>query len=93
VATIESKGNICSVKFNPYITNQLAFGSADHHIHYYDLRNTSVPLFVLGGHKKAVSYIQFISQDEIVSASIDSTLQLWNISDTSAPQPVRTYTG
>jgi len=93
VTSIESKGNICSVKFNPFIANQIAFGSADHQIHYYDLRNTSVPLFVLGGHKKAVSYIQFLNQDEIISASIDSSLQLWNISDSSAPVPVRTYKG
>jgi WD40 repeat protein len=38
VATIESKANVCCVKFNPESANHIAFGSADHNIHYYDLR-------------------------------------------------------
>ncbi|KAJ3346492.1 coatomer subunit alpha [Entophlyctis luteolus] len=56
VQTIESKANICSVKWNPCVSNQIAFGSADHHIHYYDIRKSSEPLYILQGHKKAVSY-------------------------------------
>ena len=46
VASIESKANICCVKFNPEVSHHLAFGSADHHIHYYDLRKLREPLFV-----------------------------------------------
>ncbi|KAJ3076505.1 coatomer subunit alpha [Quaeritorhiza haematococci] len=78
--TIESKANVCSVRFNPVVNHQIAFGSADHHIHYYDLRNPMQPLYVFRGHRKAVSYVKFVSKDEVVSASTDCTLRLWSLS-------------
>ncbi|KAF3772146.1 E3 ubiquitin-protein ligase [Nymphaea thermarum] len=56
-------------------------GSADHHIHYYDLRNVSAPLHVFSGHRKAVSYVKFLSNDELASASTDSTLRLWDVKE------------
>lgn len=56
-------------------------GSADHHIHYYDLRNVSQPLHVFSGHKKAVSYVKFLSNNELASASTDSTLRLWDVKE------------
>lgn len=31
------------------------------------------------GHLKAVSYAKFLNGDEIVSASTDSQLKLWNV--------------
>ncbi|KAJ3313799.1 hypothetical protein HDU76_002555 [Blyttiomyces sp. JEL0837] len=83
VASIESKANICSVKWNPEISHQLAFGSADHNVHYYDLRNPGKPLYILQGHRKAVSYVQFLSRHEMVSASTDCTLRLWDVSSSS----------
>ncbi|KAF9978486.1 coatomer subunit alpha [Actinomortierella ambigua] len=88
--TIDSKANICCVKFNPESSHHIAFGSADHHIHYYDLRKASEPLFVFKGHRKAVSYVKFIGREELVSASTDSTLKLWS---TSSLNCVRTYMG
>ncbi|GAM19089.1 hypothetical protein SAMD00019534_022640 [Acytostelium subglobosum LB1] len=90
IATIESKANICCVKFNPSSSHLIAFGSADHHIHYYDLRHTKDPLFIFKGHRKAVSYVKFMNRDEIISASTDSTLKLWNVSQSDC---VRTYVG
>lgn len=42
--------------------------SADHCVHYYDLRNTKQPIMVFKGHRKAVSYAKFVSGEEIVSA-------------------------
>ncbi|KAF9372908.1 coatomer subunit alpha, partial [Mortierella sp. AD011] len=90
VCTIESKANICCVKFNPESSHHIAFGSADHHIHYYDLRKANEPLFVFKGHRKAVSYVKFLGRDELVSASTDSTLKLWN---TLRMNCARTYTG
>ncbi|KAJ3416693.1 hypothetical protein HDV05_000523 [Chytridiales sp. JEL 0842] len=84
VATISSKANICSVKWNPEVNRQIAFGSADHHVHYYDLRNTSKPLHVLQGHRKAVSYVQFLASGQVVSASTDCTLRLWNVSNNTS---------
>ncbi|KAL2926855.1 E3 ubiquitin-protein ligase COP1 [Bienertia sinuspersici] len=65
-------------------------GSADHHIHYYDLRNVSQPVHVFGGHKKAVSYVKFLSTNELASASTDSTLRLWDVKESL---PVRTFKG
>jgi E3 ubiquitin-protein ligase RFWD2 len=84
------KANICCVKYNPGSSNYIAVGSADHHIHYYDLRNISQPLHVFSGHKKAVSYVKFLSNNELASASTDSTLRLWDVKDNL---PVRTFRG
>ncbi|TXG55428.1 hypothetical protein EZV62_020684 [Acer yangbiense] len=81
VLNIDMKANICCVKCNPGSSNYIAVGSADHHIHYYDLRNISQPLHVFTGHKKAVSYVKFLSDNELASASTDSTLRLWDVKD------------
>jgi len=88
--TIEGGANICSVKFNPASATQLVFGSSDHNVYYYDLRNISSPLYVLSEHQKAVSYVDFLNSDELVSASIDSTVKLWNASVTTN-RSVRTF--
>ncbi|KAM0967242.1 hypothetical protein ACFX1X_023219 [Malus domestica] len=90
VIDIDMKANICSVKYNPGSSNFIAVGSADHHIHYYDLRNPSEPLHVFTGHGKTVSYVKFLSNYELASASTDSTLRLWNVRDNI---PVRTFKG
>lgn len=90
VLNIDMKANICCVKYNPGSSNYVAVGSADHDIHYYDLRNTSVPLHVFNGHRKTVSYVKFISTNELASASTDSTLRLWDVRDNCL---VRTFKG
>lgn len=90
VACLEAKANVCCVKFNPDSRYHLAFGSADHCVHYYDLRNSKQPLGVFKGHNKAVSYAKFLNTEEIVSASTDSQLKLWNISKSNC---LRSFTG
>ncbi|XP_048327900.2 E3 ubiquitin-protein ligase COP1 [Ziziphus jujuba] len=90
VLNIDMKANICCVKYNPGSSNYIAVGSADHHIHYYDLRNISHPLHVFSGHRKAVSYVKFLSNHELASASTDSTLRLWDVKENL---PVRTFKG
>ncbi|CAA7407598.1 unnamed protein product [Spirodela intermedia] len=90
VFNIDMKANICCVKYNPGSSIHLAIGSADHHIHYYDLRNISAPLHVFKGHRKAVSYVKFLSTSELASASTDSTLRLWDVKDNC---PVRAFKG
>ncbi|PKA52651.1 E3 ubiquitin-protein ligase COP1 [Apostasia shenzhenica] len=90
VFNIDMKANICCVKYNPGSSIYVAVGSADHHIHYFDLRNTSTPLHVFRGHRKAVSYVKFLSTNELASASTDSTLRLWDVKENSA---VRTFRG
>ncbi|XP_042478427.1 E3 ubiquitin-protein ligase COP1-like [Macadamia integrifolia] len=90
VLNIDMKANICCVKYNPGSSIHVAVGSADHHIHYYDLRNYSNPLHVFSGHRKAVSYVKFLSDNELASASTDSTLRLWDVKENL---PVRTFKG
>jgi len=90
VASLEAKANVCCVKFNPSSCYHLAFGSADHCVHYYDLRSTKQPLNVFKGHRKAVSYVKFLNSTDIVSASTDSQLKLWNINQTHC---ARSFTG
>ncbi|XP_048587008.1 E3 ubiquitin-protein ligase COP1-like isoform X2 [Nematostella vectensis] len=90
VACLEAKANVCCVKFNPESRYHLSFGSADHCVHYYDLRHAAKPINVFKGHRKAVSYTKFINSTEIVSASTDSQLKLWNI---NKPHCLRTFKG
>ncbi|XP_066588324.1 E3 ubiquitin-protein ligase COP1-like isoform X1 [Prorops nasuta] len=90
VASLEAKANVCCVKFNPRSSCHLAFGSADHCVHYYDLRNMKDALCVFKGHRKAVSYVKFINKEDIVSASTDSQLKMWNINN---PHCLRSFVG
>lgn len=91
IATLEAKANVCCVKFNPKSSCHLAFGSADHDVHYYDLRNMTKAICIFKGHKKAVSYVKFLNTNEIISASTDSQLKLWNVN--SPPYCLRSFTG
>ncbi|KAL0290041.1 UNVERIFIED_CONTAM: E3 ubiquitin-protein ligase COP1 [Sesamum angustifolium] len=87
--SIDMKANICSVKYNPSSSIHVAVGSADHHIHYYDLRKISQPLHIFSGHRKAVSYVKFLSNSELASASTDSTLRLWDVKANVQPRMFR----
>ncbi|XP_074654069.1 E3 ubiquitin-protein ligase COP1-like isoform X2 [Tubulanus polymorphus] len=91
VACLEAKANVCCVKFNPESRYHLAFGSADHCVHYFDLRNLKQPVVVFKGHRKAVSYAKFVNTSELVSASTDSQLKLWSL--TNKPHCLRTFKG
>ncbi|XP_039762158.1 E3 ubiquitin-protein ligase COP1-like [Pararge aegeria] len=90
VATLEAKFNVCCVRFNPRSSAHLAFGSADHAVHYYDLRAPRAPLCVFRDHRKAVSYVQFLDAHTLVSASTDSQLKLWRV---ESPRCVRSFSG
>lgn len=90
IANLEAKANVCCVKFNPNSSFHLAFGSADHCVHYYDLRNMKEAITIFKGHKKAVSYVKFLNNEDIVSASTDSQLKMWNI---NTPTCLRSFIG
>lgn len=91
VLTIDNRGaNVCSVKFHPTDKDKIAFGSVDFKVHYYDLRQPKIPLQVFKDHSRAVSYVKFMSDTELVSASVDSTIKLWNLNSMSLE---RTFTG
>ncbi|KAF2361731.1 WD40 repeat, partial [Trinorchestia longiramus] len=89
ITSLEAKANVCCVQFNPDSRYRLAFGSADHCVHYYDLRKMKEPLRLFKGHKKAVSYVKFISGDELVSASTDSQLKVWNVNEPNCVQSLQ----
>ncbi|XP_071725892.1 protein SPA1-RELATED 4 isoform X1 [Rutidosis leptorrhynchoides] len=96
VGTIKTKANVCCVQFPSDSSNCLAFGSADHRIYYYDLRNPSVPLFTLVGHNKTVSYVKFVDSSTLVSSSTDNTLKLWDLSESTShiiDSPIQSFTG
>ncbi|KAL7584440.1 hypothetical protein Lser_V15G45335 [Lactuca serriola] len=96
VGTIKTKANVCCVQFPPDSGNSLAFGSADHRMYYYDLRNTSRPLCTFVGHDKTVSYVKFIDSGTLVSSSTDNTLKLWDLSECSShvvDSPLQSFTG
>ncbi|CAA3024176.1 SPA1-RELATED 4-like isoform X1 [Olea europaea subsp. europaea] len=96
VGTIKTKANVCCVQFPLDSGRFLAFGSADHRIYYYDLRNSKMPLYTLGGHNKTVSYVKFIDSTTLVSASTDNTLKLWDLSMCTSRVlncPLQTFTG
>ncbi|XP_075918935.1 E3 ubiquitin-protein ligase COP1-like [Petromyzon marinus] len=90
VACIEANTNVCCVKFSPTSRYHLALACADHCVHYYDLRNTELPVTVFKGHRRAVSYAKFVSGEEIVSASIDGQLKLWSV---NKPRCTRSFRG
>ncbi|MEQ2247867.1 coatomer subunit alpha [Ilyodon furcidens] len=74
----------------PCLTLFPIFSPTDHCVHYYDLRNTKQPIMVFKGHRKAVSYAKFVNGEEIVSASTDSQLKLWNV---NKPHCLRSFKG
>lgn len=78
VLTLPTGASVCSVKFNPYASHEIAFGSADHNVYSYDIRHPSSPLCVFEGHWRAVSYVLFLNRSDLVSASTDSSCKLWN---------------
>lgn len=91
VLTIDNKpANVCSVKFHPTQAEKIAFGSVDYNVHYFDLRNPREALKVFKSHTRAVSYVKFMSPTELVSASVDSTIKLWDLNTMSL---ARTFTG
>ena len=79
VFTIRCRANVCSVQFSPANANVVAFSSADHKTHVYDLRRAQRPLAVLSGHKRAVSYVKWLGAHHLVTASTDNTLKLWDV--------------
>ncbi|KAI7850330.1 WD40-repeat-containing domain protein [Circinella umbellata] len=81
VMTLRFNGNVCCAKFAPNVANYLAVGTADHNVTCYDLRYTATPVQSFNGHKKAVSYVRWIDDNQIISASTDNTLRRWNSSN------------
>lgn len=93
VAQLDLRANVCAVKWCPGSAHQLAVGSADHNVYTYDVRHPAKPLATLTGHRKAVSYVRWAGEGEVVSASTDSTLRLWDAAGGDGAAPERIYEG
>eukprot|EP00190_Bangiopsis_sp_CCMP1999_P007104 CAMPEP_0198723792 /NCGR_PEP_ID=MMETSP1475-20131203/1312_1 /TAXON_ID= ORGANISM="Unidentified sp., Strain CCMP1999" /NCGR_SAMPLE_ID=MMETSP1475 /ASSEMBLY_ACC=CAM_ASM_001111 /LENGTH=610 /DNA_ID=CAMNT_0044485079 /DNA_START=577 /DNA_END=2409 /DNA_ORIENTATION=+ len=91
--TIENRSSaqVCSVKFCPR-TQKVVFGCADTQVHCHDLRHPRQPLYTLRDHDHAVSYVAFMDENRLVTASTDSTLKLWDLK-CSPPRVIRTFRG
>ncbi|MCO5549313.1 hypothetical protein L7F22_013455 [Adiantum nelumboides] len=86
VGTIRSPGNnsLCCAEFSSDGPHRIAVACADSNVYIYDLRRLDSSLVCLKGHQRAASYVRFSGGDELVSASIDSSIKLWNISSSNA---------
>ncbi|CAK9191641.1 unnamed protein product [Sphagnum troendelagicum] len=71
---------VCCAEFAPSSSFLLALACADSNVYVNDLRKLSSPVLTLSHHKRAASYVRFLGRDCLVSAAIDSTLKLWDIS-------------
>ncbi|KAK5978297.1 E3 ubiquitin-protein ligase RFWD2 [Trichostrongylus colubriformis] len=89
VMTIRPYFVVCTVNFG-FTKNELAVGSADRSVYLYDLRQPLRPLNVFAGHRQAVSYVRYLNPEEIVSASTDNNLRLWNV---RSAECTRVYSG
>ncbi|CAH2053646.1 unnamed protein product [Thlaspi arvense] len=96
IGTIKTKANVCCVQFPSDSGRSLAFGSADHKVYYYDLRNPKIPLSTMIGHSKTVSYVKFVDSSTLVSSSTDNTLKLWDLSMSASginETPLHSFSG
>ena len=57
----------------------------------------AAPLAVIGGHTKAVSYVRWVGSSQVISASTDNTLKLWDVADAASSEgdcaPITSFTG
>lgn len=68
-----------AIAWNPMEAFNFAAGSEDHNIYIFDMRNMNRSLNVLRDHVAAVMDVHFSpTGTELVSASYDRTIRLWN---------------
>lgn len=89
VGIIRSPGrnSICCAEFSSSGAHHVAVACADSKVYLYDLRKLESSLLCLEDHRRAASYVRFLSESELVSASIDSTVKLWDISSNDQASP------
>ena len=81
VLSIDTFANVCSVQFHPSNFHYVAVGCADHNAYIYDLRNAQTPVLKFSGHKRAISYVSYSKNNELLTVSTDNTLRLWDVCD------------
>lgn len=79
VLMVETVANVCSVQYHPTNFHYVAVGCSDHQAYVYDLRQINQPVVTLSGHNRAISYAAYSKDSELLTASTDNTLRLWNV--------------
>lgn len=78
VHEIDMEANVCCVQFSPNDDHGIAVSCVNQKAYIFDLRRLDEPLHVLEAHRKAVSYIKYLNAKEVVTASTDNTINVWN---------------
>ncbi|MCO5591686.1 hypothetical protein L7F22_045677 [Adiantum nelumboides] len=86
--TSPTEAPICAARFHPTSAHSIAAACSDSNLYVYDLRRPSAPMQSLAHHRRAASNVRFLGEAHLVSASVDSTLQLWDLASARA---VRTF--
>ena len=76
VVTLQSSA--CDVDFSPADAYTISVACADRNMYLYDLRNPREPIKTFKGHSRTVSGARFMSEDELMTSSIDGQILLWN---------------
>lgn len=75
-----------------YITRCFLFG-----LEHVSALQISAPLAVIGGHSKAVSYVRWVGSNQVISASTDNHLKLWDVAEAASSEgncaPITSFTG
>ncbi|GLJ46742.1 hypothetical protein SUGI_0985630 [Cryptomeria japonica] len=71
--------SVCSAQFSPFRPNLLTAASADGSFSLFDIRNTEECVTSSRGHARAVSYVRFVDEARVVSASIDNSVKVWDM--------------
>lgn len=82
---------INSVDFNDSVSTLFATGGADNYIQLWDLRNPTIPLRRLSGHKGPVVGLKF-HENYLLSSSIDNRVLVWDINKLDEGEPDRRKT-
>ena len=77
-ATLQMQTGVCGVHCNPYMMNQVVFGTTKGKFYVYDIRKMSIPYLEVKAHEKTVSNVLFLSKCEILSVGTDSCVKLWD---------------
>lgn len=81
IATVTAPGKpaICGADLSSSNEYLLALAAADARVYLYDMRQLLQPVVVLHGHRRPVAYAKFFGSQQLVSASIDGTLAVWDL--------------
>eukprot|EP00008_Paramoeba_atlantica_P000436 CAMPEP_0201503230 /NCGR_PEP_ID=MMETSP0151_2-20130828/84553_1 /ASSEMBLY_ACC=CAM_ASM_000257 /TAXON_ID=200890 /ORGANISM="Paramoeba atlantica, Strain 621/1 / CCAP 1560/9" /LENGTH=567 /DNA_ID=CAMNT_0047896875 /DNA_START=1541 /DNA_END=3245 /DNA_ORIENTATION=- len=92
---IRAPQSVLSVRWNPILEHQLAFGCADNRAYIYDTRMICGPLSSSLCHRRPVSAVDWLKRDILVTQSNDETLKLWELKECSKIpcEPTRVFRG